>query len=128
MVMAALDDTRLDHTLLALADPTRRAILHTLVAGAARITDLAAPFDMSLNAVSKHIKILERAGLVRRSVQGREHRVALDPEPLEAVAAWIAAQRAFWNTRLDRLESLLVRRRTGSPPAPRPRGRHRRRD
>ncbi len=121
--MRSADDTRLDHTLLALADPTRRAILHALASGAARITDLAAPFDMSLNAVSKHIKILERAGLVRRSVSGREHRVALDPAPLDAVAAWIGAQRAFWNTRLDRLETLLVQRGTATPRARRRRPR-----
>ncbi len=123
--MRPLDDARLDHTLLALADPTRRAILHALVSGAARVTDLAAPFDMSLNAVSKHIKILERAGLVRRSVSGREHRVALDPAALDAVAAWISAQRAFWNAGLDRLETLLVQRHTAAPPAQRRRPRRR---
>ena len=121
--MRAADETRLNATLLALADPTRRAILRRLASGTARITDLAAPFDMSLNAVSKHIKVLERAGLVRRRVAGREHRVALDPAPLDAVAAWIGAQRAFWNSRLDVLETLLVRRRTAAPPAKRPRRR-----
>ena len=117
--MHSLDDTQLSRTLAALADPTRRAILQTLASGAARITDVAAPFDMSLNAISKHIKILERAGLVRRQVIGREHRVALDPAPLDAVAAWVSAQRAFWNARLDKLEALLVRRRGGTAPATR---------
>ena len=126
--MGSLDDTRLDDSLLALADPTRRAILKALASGTARITDLAAPFDMSLNAVSKHIKILERAGFVRRSVSGREHRVALDPAPLDAIAAWISAQRAFWNTRLDRLETLLIQRRTATPAAKRARARDRTRD
>ena len=121
--MRAADETRLNATLLALADPTRRAILRRLASGTARITDLAAPFDMSLNAVSKHIKVLERAGLVRRRVAGREHRVALDPAPLDAVAAWIGAQRAFWNSRLDVLETLLVRRRSAAPSAKRPRRR-----
>jgi DNA-binding transcriptional ArsR family regulator len=117
--MRSLDETHLDHTLLALADPTRRAILRQLASGAARVTDLAAPFDMSLNAVSKHIKMLERARLVRRQVIGREHRVALDPAPLDAVAAWIGAQRAFWNARLGKLESLLVQRRVSAPRAKR---------
>ncbi len=126
--MRALDDTRLNQTLLALADPTRRAILRQLASGAARITDLAAPFDVSLNAVSKHIKLLERASLVRRQVIGRVHRIAIDPAPLDAVAAWIGAQRAFWNTRLDRLETLLVQRRTAAPPAQPHRGRLRARD
>lgn len=115
--MHSVNETRLDRTLLALADPTRRAILRQLASGAARITDLAAPFDMSLNAVSKHIKVLERAGLVRRQVTGREHRVALDPEPLDAVAAWVGAQRAYWSTRLNTLETLLLRRRAGARPA-----------
>src|SRR5262245_18621696 len=87
--MRSVDETHLDPTLIALADPTRRAILRRLASGEARITDLAAPFDMSLNAVSKHVKLLERAGLVRREVIGREHRVALDPSPLDAVEAWI---------------------------------------
>ncbi len=111
--MRALDDTRLDQTLLALADPTRRAILRQLASGAARVTDLAAPFDVSLNAISKHIKLLERAGLVRRQVIGRVHRIAIDPAPLDAVAAWIETQRAFWSSRLDNLERLLIRRRSG---------------
>jgi len=114
--MPALDDSRLNQTLLALADPTRRAILRQLASGAARITDLAAPFEVSLNAVSKHIKLLERAGLVRRQVIGRVHRIAIDPAPLDAVAAWIETQRAFWNSRLDNLELLLMRRR-GAPSA-----------
>ncbi len=118
--MTPPDEIRLNHTLLALADPTRRAILRALASGAARITDLAAPFDMSLNAVSKHVKVLERAGLVRRQVTGREHRVTLDPAPLDAVGAWVETQRAFWNTRLDNLETLLVRRRAGAPAAKRP--------
>lgn len=127
--MRSSDETRLDDTLLALADPTRRAILRRLASGKARITDLAAPFDMSLNAVSKHIKVLERAGLVRRQIAGREHQVALDPAPLDEVAAWISAQRAFWHRSLDNLEALLVRRRTGAPhPKRQPRQRQRAED
>ncbi len=98
----------LDHTMLALADPTRRAILERLGAGEARVTDLAAPFAMSLNAVSKHIRILERAALVSRRRAGREHVLSLNPAPLDAASAWIEAQQQFWNARLDALEAALA--------------------
>lgn len=98
---------RLDHTLGALADPTRRAILLRLSGGEARVTDLAAPFDISLNSVSKHIRILERAELVRRRVSGREHFLAFNPKPLESAAEWIERQRDFWTGRLDALEAAL---------------------
>lgn len=98
----------LDHTLTALADPTRRAILQRLTAGEARVTELAQPFDMSLNAVSKHIKILERAKLVERRREGREHFLSYNPTPLDAASAWIEKQRAAWNARLDTLERLLA--------------------
>jgi DNA-binding transcriptional ArsR family regulator len=98
----------LDHTMLALADPTRRAILTRLGAGDARVTDLAAPFAMSLNAVSKHIRILERAALVSRRRAGREHVLSLNPAPLDEAAAWIESQRQFWNERLDALERALA--------------------
>jgi DNA-binding transcriptional ArsR family regulator len=101
--IAALDDT-----MLALADPTRRAILSRLAAGEARVTDLAAPFAMSLNAVSKHIRILERATLVRRRRSGREHVLSLNPAPLDEAAAWIEQQRTFWNASLDALERALA--------------------
>ena len=97
----------LDNTLLALSDPTRRAILRRLARGEMRVTDLARPFDMSLNAVSKHIRMLERARLVRRRREGREHVLTLDPAPLDQAAEWIARQRAFWASRLDALELLL---------------------
>lgn len=86
----------LDRTLLALADPTRRAILERLSQGEARVTDLAQPFAMSLNSVSKHIRMLERARLVRRRRAGREHLLSLDPEPLDEAAAWIETHRAMW--------------------------------
>jgi DNA-binding transcriptional ArsR family regulator len=101
----------LSRTLLALADPTRRAILHRLAAGDARVTDLSAPFAMSLAAVSKHIRVLEQAGLVRRTVSGREHRLAFDSRPLAPVSEWIVAQRDVWERRLDALESVLLARR-----------------
>lgn len=106
-MMNATSQTDLDHTLIALADPTRRAILQRLSRGEARVTELAQPFAMSLNAVSKHIRMLERARLVRRRRAGREHLLSLNPQPLDAAAEWIAAQRALWTARLDALDELL---------------------
>lgn len=97
----------LDHTLLALADPTRRAILQRLSRGDARVTDIAAPFDISLNSVSKHIRILERARLVKRRREGREHVLSFNPKPLDDTALWIETQRALWKSRLDTLAALL---------------------
>jgi DNA-binding transcriptional ArsR family regulator len=98
----------LDETLIALADPTRRAILQRLSRGETRVTDLAGPFAMSLNGVSKHIRMLERARLVRRRRAGREHRLSLDPRPLHEAARWIEGQRALWAARLDALGDLLA--------------------
>jgi DNA-binding transcriptional ArsR family regulator len=97
----------LDRTLLALADPTRRAILQRLSAGEARVTDVAQPFKMSLNAVSKHILVLERAKLVTRRKEGRDHYLSYRAEPLEAAAQWMEETRHFWAKRLDTLEKLL---------------------
>ncbi len=93
--------------MLALADPTRRAILQRLGSGEARVTELAAPFAMSLNAVSKHIRVLERAELVSRRRAGREHFLSLNPKPLDEAAAWIDEQRRFWTQSLDALERAL---------------------
>ena len=107
-----MNDPGLDDTLIALADPTRRAILHRLSRGEARVTELAEPFAISLNSVSKHIRMLERARLVRRRRAGREHFLSLDPRPLEEAAAWIDAQRGEWTARLGALDGLL---RSGSP-------------
>lgn len=100
-------ETTLDLTLSALAHPTRRAILQRLQLGEARVTDLAEPFAMSINAVSKHILVLERAGLVRRRRVWREHLLSFNPAPLDEAAAWIEEQRAFWTTRLDALDAAL---------------------
>jgi DNA-binding transcriptional ArsR family regulator len=97
----------LDETLIALADPTRRAILGRLSQGEARVTELASPFAMSLNAVSKHIRMLERARLVTRRRAGREHFLTFNRAPLDEAAAWIETHRALWNHRLDILEGLL---------------------
>lgn len=118
----------LDGVFQALADPTRRAIVKRLSVGPALVTELAAPFDMSLNAVSKHLRVLERAGLLRREIRGREHHCALEAAPLEGAAEWIEFYRRFWTTRLDALETLLIERgearpapRTGGSRAKRPR-------
>jgi DNA-binding transcriptional ArsR family regulator len=105
--MAPKEQSALTKTLVALADPTRRAILQRLSDGEVRVTDLAHPFAISLNAVSKHIRVLERARLVRRRRAGREHLLSLNPKPLDEAAAWIETQRAFWTGRLDILEHLL---------------------
>jgi DNA-binding transcriptional ArsR family regulator len=100
-------DAELDDTLIALADPTRRAILELLSSGEARVTDVARPFSISLNSVSKHIRMLERAGLVRRRVRGREHFLSFDAQRLDEAARWIETQRALWIRRLQILDQLL---------------------
>jgi DNA-binding transcriptional ArsR family regulator len=97
----------LDDTLIALADGTRRSILQRLSAGDARVTDIASPYDISLNSVSKHIRILERAELVIRRVSGREHFLAFNPAPMESAGQWIERHRTFWTGRLDALEAAL---------------------
>jgi DNA-binding transcriptional ArsR family regulator len=97
----------------ALSDPTRRAIVERLTRGPTRVTDVAAPFDMSLNAVSKHIKVLEAARLVRRTRRGREHTLELDPEPLREVTRWASEIERFWSERLDRIEQFFREKRKG---------------
>lgn len=97
----------LDNTLAAIADPTRRAILAQLALGEARVTDVAKPFAISLNSVSKHIRVLERADLVRRRVSGRDHYLTLNPAPLDEATAWIESQRQLWAWRLNELEKVL---------------------
>ena len=91
----------------ALSDPTRRAIVERLTRGPTRVTDIAAPFDISLNAVSKHIKVLEAAQLVRRMRHGREHTLELDPAPLREVTRWASEVERFWSARLDRIEQFF---------------------
>ena len=98
----------LDATYDALASPVRRRIIGALRSGERRVTEIAEPFDISLAAVSKHIRHLERAGLVRRRVAGRDHWVRLDPTQLVPAEAWIAQARRFWESRLDALADLLT--------------------
>jgi DNA-binding transcriptional ArsR family regulator len=98
---------QLDETFLALAHPARRAIMQRLSRGEVRVTTLAKPFAMSLNAVSKHVRMLERVRLVRRRRAGREHFLSVNLEPLDEAASWLSAQRAIWTSRLDTLEAIL---------------------
>lgn len=88
----------------ALSHPSRRAIIRRLADGPARFTDVARPLDVSLNAVTKHLKLLERAGLIEREKRGREVFISLQPEPLRLVSGWVHEYERFWNERLDRFE------------------------
>jgi DNA-binding transcriptional ArsR family regulator len=97
----------LDATFAALADPTRRAILARLSRGEASVTELAAPFDMTLPAISKHLKVLERAGLIARSRDAQSRPCRLQAEPLASAAEWIERYRKLWEDRLDRLDDYL---------------------
>jgi DNA-binding transcriptional ArsR family regulator len=97
----------LDRTFAALADPTRRAILTRLATGQASVTELAEPFEMSLPAVSKHLKVLERAGLISRGREAQWRPCRLEPAPLKDVADWVEEYRVLWEARLDRLDDYL---------------------
>jgi len=101
----------LDYVFAAVADPTRRAILAALSRKPATITEIARPFPVSLNAISKHIKILERAGLVRRTVVGREHYCRLEAQPLRRAKAWLEHYREFWEIHLDALARHVLAKR-----------------
>lgn len=95
----------------AISHPSRRAIIAQLAKGPARVTEIAKPFDMSLNAVSKHLKVLEQVGLVRREKQGRDHVIEFRGEPLRQVAGWVHEYERFWNEHLDKLESYFTEKR-----------------
>jgi len=99
----------LSSTFAALADPTRRAILARLALGETSVTELARPFEMSLPAVSKHLKVLERAGLIARGREAQSRPCRLAPAPLQEAASWIEEYRRFWEVSLDRLEDYLRR-------------------
>jgi DNA-binding transcriptional ArsR family regulator len=100
----------LDRVILAISDPTRRAIIGRLAKGPARISDTAMPFPMSLTGFCKHVRVLERAGLVRRTRQGRENTLELRAEPLQDVAKWVSTYERFWEARLDRLEKFFAKK------------------
>jgi DNA-binding transcriptional ArsR family regulator len=104
---AAMSTDHLSTTFAALADPTRRAILARLAVGEASVTELGAPFDMSLPAVSKHLKVLERAGLITRGRAAQWRPCQLKPETLKGIDDWLEAYRRLWNKRLDRLDDYL---------------------
>ena len=97
----------LDRTFAALADPTRRQILENLSHGDRCVTDLARPHSMSLPAVSKHLRVLERAGLIKRRRHGRVHSLKLEAEPMKQASQWIEEYRRFWEGSLDRLDEYL---------------------
>ena len=101
-------NAHLDQVFRALADPTRRALLTRLSEGEHRVSDLAAPYDMSLAAVSKHIRTLERAGLVIRRIQGRTHHCRLNPAALSSAHEWLSFYQEFWTEKLDALERLFT--------------------
>ncbi len=98
----------LSTTLFALADPTRRSIISRLNTGDATVSEIAEPFDMSLPGVSKHLKVLEKAGLIRRSKEAQWRRCHLNPEPLKKLADWVEEYRQQWEERFDRLDGYLA--------------------
>ncbi|HEY6930002.1 MAG TPA: metalloregulator ArsR/SmtB family transcription factor [Thermoanaerobaculia bacterium] len=102
---------RLDQVYSAIADPTRRAILGALSRGDIRVGSLADRFPISFNGVSKHVKVLERAGLLERKIQGREHWLRLKPGALRDASRWLDHYRMFWDERLEAMEAFLLRRR-----------------
>ena len=104
-------ESSLNSVFAAVADPTRRAILERLSQNPARVTDIARNFSVSLNAVSKHLMVLEDAGLIKREVVGREHKLSLNGEPLQEAADWMMEMRSFWETRLDAFEQHVLKRR-----------------
>ena len=114
---------RLNATFLALADPTRRAILARLASGEASVNELAEPFDMSQPAISKHLKMLERAGLVSRGRDAQRRPCRLEAQPLEAAYLWIERYRQMWDMNFERLDTLLDELNSTNKPTKRRKGR-----
>jgi DNA-binding transcriptional ArsR family regulator len=102
------EDAALDNLFHALADPTRRAMLASLALGQRNIGELAAPHAMSFTAASKHVRVLERAGLVRRRIEGRSHILCMEPKAMQAAERWLTERRAMWDGRFDRLTDYLA--------------------
>lgn len=115
--MVEYKSPELDTVFHALSDATRRAMLGRLAASPCKIGELAAPFEMSLAAASKHVKVLERAGLIQRTVQGRTHVCSLNAQPMHAGMEWLRHYERYWQARLDTLEALL-RAEDASQPSP----------
>jgi len=107
-VTLAIDEERLSETFAALANSTRRAILARLAEGAATVNELAAPFEMTLPAISKHIKVLEKAGLVLRGQRAQYRPCALDGAAFEQVSSWAEQYRSLWESRFDRMDDYLA--------------------
>jgi DNA-binding transcriptional ArsR family regulator len=105
--MVKYSDQSLDATFSALSDPTRRAILARLAKGGAQVTELAEPFGISLPAVSKHLKVLEKAKLITRHKDGRIHRFTVNPSPIDSARSWIETYQHFWEQQLDSLAVYL---------------------
>ncbi len=101
------DTSKLDETFSALANPTRRAIIARLASGEATVNELAEPFNMSLPAISKHIKVLEQAGLLTRRTDAQFRPCSLNPEPLKTLASWTEQYRTIWEARFDRMDAYL---------------------
>ncbi len=118
MVNAVVDDDRLDETFAALANATRRAILVRLAEGEANVNELAEPFDLTLPAISKHIKVLERAGLIARSQRAQYRPCTLDATRLEEVSTWAEQYRHVWEARFDRMDNYLTELATKNGPTP----------
>jgi DNA-binding transcriptional ArsR family regulator len=106
--MVLQQTSQLDHVFHALADPTRRAMLRSLAGGERKIGDLATPFSMSFAAASKHVRVLEAAGLVRRRIEGRAHICRIEAEPLRDAEAWLRFYEGFWGNKIDALEAALL--------------------
>jgi DNA-binding transcriptional ArsR family regulator len=107
--MVQYQTANINRVAAAISDPTRRAIIERLSRGPARISDVAEPFPMTLTGFCKHVKVLEKAGIVRRTRNGRDNTLELSPEPLRDVARWLLKYEQFWNARLDRLQEFLAR-------------------
>src|SRR5271163_1585650 len=112
---ATLSMDQLSDVLTAISHPSRRAIIGQLAAGPTRFTDIAKPFDLSLNAITKHLKLLDRAGLISREKQGREVLISFRPEPLRLVSGWVHEYERFWNERLNQFEGFFKEKRKKKP-------------
>jgi DNA-binding transcriptional ArsR family regulator len=122
--MVSQRSASLDDVFHALADPTRRAMLRSLSAGERNIRELAEPFSMTFVAASKHVRVLESAGLLRRRVEGRSHYCRINPKPLASAHAWLGFYERFWTDRLDTLEALLKAEDVAAPRARRKGSKH----
>ena len=123
-----VQDQKLDDIFHALSDATRRAMLRSLAGGDRKIGDLAEPFDMSFAAASKHVKVLEEAGLVRRRIEGRAHVCSLAPQPLRAADEWLRFYESFWSARFDVLDQLFRAQNEARPTRQKTEGRRKRSD